>query len=200
MLKELSEVAPTSVLLAFLLWAGLSYFVTGPEISERVAVFDYIPKCKEDIALQAEQQEREILAQYDSNDAGRRQAAQQLGGLNQLFNNPMGDRSYGNFIRKYGTNPIDVLTGGAMTRAQTQLQESLNEQRRIAAETARNYREKVISTAGDQCSCRAKMAFLESQTDWALFTGTFGVIRPNGVENFGSTMAIQANICAQRVG
>lgn len=200
MLKELSEIAPTSVLLAVLLWAGLSYFITAPEISERVAVFDHIPACKESIAVAAANQERQMLSQYDGNDAGRQQAAQQLGNFNQLLNNPLGDRNYGNFINKYGTNPLDALTGGAISRAQNNLQSTLNAQRKAAEEAARNYREKILSTADDQCSCRAKMAFLENQSDWALFTGTFGLIKPNGVENFGANMAIQANTCAQRVG
>lgn len=200
MLKELSEVAPTSALLALLLWAGLSYFITAPEISERVAVFDHIPACKESIAVAADSEVRKLLAQYDGNDAERQQAANQLGSFNELLNNPMGDSNYGNFINRYGTNPLDALTGGAISRAQDALQERIDAQRKAAQEAARNYKEKILSTANDQCSCRAKMAFLENQKDWALYTGTFGLIKPSGVENFGANMAIQANTCAQRVG
>ena len=31
MLKALSEVAPTSVIIAIILWAGIAYFITAPE-------------------------------------------------------------------------------------------------------------------------------------------------------------------------
>ena len=194
MLKALSEVAPTSVLIAIMLWAGLSYFVTAPEISTRIARADYTPACEAGVATMAQTTAQDILRESGTNTARNDQAAQGIGQMNDLLNN-----TYGDFTRQYGTNPFDALTGGAFSRTQNQLESKARAQREQVAAAAAQARETILSSAPTQCSCQAKLAFLENRTDWAMFTGSFGLITPETVADFGGSMAMQRTACFQRV-
>ena len=194
MLKALSEVAPTSVLIALLLWAGISYFITAPEIATRVARADYMAGCENSVASSAQATAQKIILESGGNIATNDQAAQGMGQINDMLNN-----SYGDFASKYGTNPFDAITGGALSRAQRQLEDNAQAQRERLAATAKQARDAILATAPTQCSCQAKLAFLENRTDWALFTGTFGLIEPEPVADFGGSMAMQKTTCLQRV-
>ena len=194
MLKALSEVAPTSVLIAIILWAGISYFITAPEIATRVARADYMAGCENGVASSAQATAQKIILESGGNIATNDQAAQGIGQINELLNN-----SYGDFASQYGTNPLDAITGGALSRAQRQLEDNAQAQRERLAATAKQARDAILATAPNQCSCQAKLAFLENRTDWALFTGTFGLIEPEPVADFGGSMAMQKTTCLQRV-
>lgn len=194
MLKALSEVAPTSVIIAAILWAGLAYFITAPEIATRVARADFIADCENGVASSAQAAAQQIIRDSGGNVATNDQAAQGMGQINDLLNN-----SYGDFASKYGTNPFDALTGGALSRAQRQLEGNAQAQRERVAATAKQARDTILATAPSQCSCQAKLAFLENRSDWALFTGTLGLIKPETVADFGGSMAMQKTTCQQRV-
>ena len=194
MLKALSEVAPTSVIIAIILWAGIAYFITAPEISTRVAQADFIVSCEKSVASSTQAAAQQIIRDSGGNNARNDQAAQGMGQMNDLLNN-----SYGDFTRQYGTNPFDALTGGAFSRAQDQLESNARAQRERVAATAKQARDTILATAPTQCSCQAKLAFLENRTDWALFTGTLGLIKPETVADLGGSMAMQRSTCLQRV-
>lgn len=200
MLKELSEIAPTSIFIALALWAGLSYFVAAPEIAARVAHFDYVPQCEANIVANAENALQTQLSQYASDNADREQAAQGVGQINGILNNSFGDSNYSAFMDKYGTNPFDLLTGGALSRMQESLSQKLRTQREEFENRANIAMAKVVETAPSQCACQAKLAFLENRTDWTLYTGSFGLVKPEAVENHGQAMRVQIKTCFGRVG
>lgn len=200
MLKELSEIAPTSIFMALALWAGISYFVAAPEIAARVAHFDYIPRCEADIVAIAETDLDAKLSQYTSENAPREQAAQGLAQMNGLLNNSFGDSNYSAYINRYGTNPFDALTGGALSRMQNSVAEKIRVQREEFENRAELEMQKVAATAPSQCACQAKLAFLENRTDWTLYTGSFGLVKPEAVENHRQAMRAQTRTCFDRVG
>ena len=199
MFKALSEVAPTSIIIAAILWAGIAYFATAPEISTRIARADFIPACEQSVAVKADAAAANILNKFGGQNAQNNQAAQGAAELNRTLNNSFGDSNYSNFINKYGTNPFDILTGGALSRAQQQLENNANQQRQRAVERAQQAKAAILASAPSQCACQAKLAFLENRGDWAIFTGTLGLIKPETVENFGQNMAMQTAVCVQRV-
>lgn len=194
MLKAFSEVAPTSFIIAFMLWAGISYFITAPTIANRIAQADFIPACEGGVASAAQSAAQGIVQGAGEEDAIKEQAVQGMGQVNTLL-----DNAYGDFTRQYGTNPFDALTGGALSRAQNQLDINLRAQRERVASAAEQERTRILASAPSQCSCQANLAFLETRTDWTLFTATFGIIEPATVENFGGSMAMQRTTCQQRV-
>jgi hypothetical protein len=199
MFKALSEVAPSSVIIAFMLWAGIAYFATAPEIATRMARADFIPACEQNIGTKADAMAQETLLEFGGQNALNNQAAQGAAEMNRLLNNSFGDSNYGNFVDQYGTNPFDLLTGGALSRAQRQLEDQAKGQRQRAIARAQQAKAAILASAPSQCACQAKLAFIENRTDWALFTGTLGLIKPESVENFGQNMAMQTAVCSQRV-
>lgn len=194
MLKALSEVAPTSAIIAVILWAGIAYFITAPEISTRIAQADFKASCEQAVASTAQRTAQEVIQNSGGSIAQSDQAVQGMAQMNDLLNN-----SYGDFARQYGTNPFDALTGGALSRTQRQLESNARAQRERVASMAQQARDTILASAPSQCSCQAKLAFLENRTDWALFTGTFGLIEPETVADFGGSMAMQRTTCLQRV-
>ncbi len=194
MLKALSEVAPTSAIIAVMLWAGIAYFITAPEISTRIAQADFKQSCEQAVASTAQRTAQQVIQNAGGSIATNDQAMQGMGQLNDLLNN-----SYGDFTRQYGTNPFDALTGGALSRTQRQLEANARAQRERVAAQAQQARDTILESASSQGSCQAKLAFLENRTDWALFTGTLGLIEPETVADFGGSMAMQRTTCLQRV-
>lgn len=194
MLKALSEVAPTSAIIAVMIWAGIAYFITAPEISTRIAQADFRQACEQAVASSAERTAQQVIQNSGGSIATNDQAMQGMSQLNELLNN-----SYGDFTSQYGTNPFDALTGGALSRTQRQLENNARAQRERVASMAKQAREAILASAPAQCSCQAKLAFLENRTDWALFTGTLGLIEPESVADFGGSMAMQRSTCLQRV-
>lgn len=87
MLKALSEVAPTSVLISIFFWAGLSYFVTAPEISTRITRADYTPACEAGVASMAQTAAQQILQDSGADNARNDQVAQGIGQMNEMLNN-----------------------------------------------------------------------------------------------------------------
>ena len=176
-----------------------AYFATAPEISTRMARADFIPACEKSIGVKAEAVAQKALLEFGGQNARNNQAAQGAAEMNRVLNNSFGDSNYGNFIDQYGSNPFDILTGGALSRAQRQLEDNANAQRQRAVARAQQVKAAILASAPSQCSCQAKLAFIENRTDWALFTGTLGLIKPESVENFGKNMTMQTTVCSQRV-
>lgn len=187
MLSILTDTLPKPVLAGAVLWAGVSYFLTGPEAASRIARADFVPVCEADIktlTMQAGDARLRALPK-PSLDPMREHAADTV---RRLQNNP-----FMNQLRMMGGGMGDMLgIDGAANAALAQMEQAKRTAKaaydqareRIKAETAGN-----IAKAGDVCSCVADMAIRETLSDWAIYAGTVTLFQPSSLKNFAQVMA-----------
>jgi len=187
MLSIFTDSLPKSVVAGVALWAGVSYFVTGPEAGARVARADFLPVCEANF---------KHLAQT--------MGAQRLRALPEPSFDPMQDMA-AEHVKRLRDNPfmmqmrqmsggmgdlfgIDQMADAALEQmgaAKRQAQRAYREARaRIERETAGT-----IAKAGDVCSCVVNAAIQETRTEWAIFAGSLTMIAPQPVKTFDQTMA-----------
>lgn len=192
MLKELPELAPTSVIIAAIAWGGLSYFITGPEIAARIARADYLPRCERTVSEVVERGYHE-----EAEGLSRQSDAETVA--------PM----LGDYVDRMGksfpeqTAFLDMITGGTWSMALDMPRQAAIEAQKArdqARAALRRRAEAAIANAPDQCSCQVRAALAESQTDWALYAGSFGLIEREQVTEFPGLMSSHTRTCAERIG
>ena len=97
---------------------------------------------------------------------------------------------------------FDRLSGGALSRAMRQAEEAerrAREARNRARRVLEQRRDAAIDSAPDQCACQVTAALNDSRSDWAIYAGTFGIVKQDGVKNFPALMRSNARMCAERV-
>jgi len=185
MLKDFADIAPKAVLAAALLWGGSHYLLIGPDVAARIARADYLPACEQNyqamVARAADARTRAVL-QPQTHIEQDMAAAQ----LDALRSSP--------FMQQLGVfgGSGDILGLGQMSdMAMSQLHAQKQMARdaydatvaKIKAQTATD-----LAQSGTICGCVADAAIEESRTEWAIFSGTLGLIRPAPVRDFDDQM------------
>ena len=189
--NQLVEIAPAGAVVAAVAWGGLSYTITGPELAYRTANADYIEDCKENLATNIAATFDKHIAAASSPTKTEQQSAAAAPMINQMFG------QYGDQMAF-----LDMLTGGAYSQTMQITQDAARqarEAREQAAAAIKRQRDTAIATAPDQCSCQIAAALNETRSDWAIYAGTFGLLKNDGVTNFASAMRANARMCAERV-
>lgn len=187
MLSIFTDSLPKSVVAGVALWAGVSYFITGPEAGARVARADFLPACEANFKNLAQTMGEQRLRALPepSFDPMQEHAADTV---RRLQNNRFMTQ-----LRMMGGEMTDLfgLDGAAkaalaqMELARTTARHAYDQARaRIKEETAGT-----IAKAGDVCSCVANAAVADTRTEWALFAGSLTLIEPAPIKNFAQTMA-----------
>lgn len=183
---SLGSLLPRSAVAGIALWGAAHYFVAGPAIASRIAVIDHLPQCEADIkklALDAGRRRAEALPPPSSDPAQDFAADQlrllrdnplmreleELGGLGDLFG--MGDA-------------LDAVTQGREHARQAAKQAYDTAIKRLEEQTASR-----LAVSGSICSCLAGEAIAQGRAEWAIFTGTLGLVRPTPVSDFGAEIA-----------
>lgn len=177
------DIVPKAAVPAVLGTAAFAYLVAGPEIAARVAQVDHLPGC-----------EREIAASIAAGAATRREATERpaldpakeaaAAYLRQLQSSPL----FGE-MRKHplgGLMGLDLMAGTveAYERGKVQAERAAAATRqKVDALTATQ-----LARTGSVCGCMADRAIADTRTDWAIFTGTLGLVRPARIAEFGATM------------
>ncbi|MEM9128329.1 MAG: hypothetical protein AAGA97_01230 [Pseudomonadota bacterium] len=192
MLSRLPEFLPPSAVLAFCAWGGLSYFVTGPELASRIARADYVQACEANLAQSIERSFAE-----DAQELNRRTEAETTAPLIS---------DYAEQLRRHFPEQslaLDMLTGGVLSMAldapkamARQAQAARDQARQALKERA----QEAIAAAPNNCACQMRSALSESQSDWALYAGTLGLVESESVTAFPALMAQHAGQCAGRLG
>jgi len=191
MIKELSEIAPISAVFAVAVWAGLSYFVIGPEAATRIAQADYIEECKTNLVatIRATSQEQEQAFNQPTNFENQSaQASAAWSGLQSQY----GEQ----------TQLLDMFTGGGFSRTiqiQNEVANRAQQARDDARELIRARAERAAQTAPDQCSCQVQAALGESRSEWAMYVASFTLIEQEKVTGFPTLMRVNARYCSERV-
>lgn len=186
MLKEFSDIAPKTAVAALLLWAGANYVLIGPEVAMRVARADHVPACERDVsALIAKAgSERAQSLPLPSFDAQGEFAMEQL---EAFRNNPMMEqlRILGGGTDLFG---MDGMANSAARQYHQTKQAAKDAYERglarIKEETATE-----LGKAGSVCGCLADAAIADTRTEWAIFSGSLGLIRPAPLKSFDARMA-----------
>ena len=178
MLKELLETIPAGVVVAFAGWAGLSYLLGG-EIGSRILLVDHAPICEANFGNWiAEAAEKKVAAiRTPQIDPSADIAAARL---KQITNSPMFES-----LRESG---LDALIGiGAQTDLVLDIHAAAKEQ---AASAYRRAIEAIeaetviqVGKSGRVCECIASDLLGKTRTEWAVFTGTVGVVRPSRISD-----------------
>ena len=195
MLKEFSDIAPKAAVAAALMWAGANYALIGPEVAMRVARADHVPVCERDVAalIAKAGSERAKSLPLPSFDPQRELAMEQL---DAFRNNPMMNqlRAMGGGVDLFG---MDRLASGAARQYHDAKQAAQDAYARglarIKEETATE-----LGKAGSVCGCLADAAIANTRMEWALFSGSLGLVRPAPLKNFEARMADahRAGACA----
>ena len=161
------------VLVAGLIYAGASYFVTGPLIGERmIAKSDWSQSCEVSLAAQIETQRTppKIIPKTDCSSLLGRWMPE-LNRLCQQYGNP-----------DFGGPTVEVLR-----QQESQRQEA--EARRLA---------QVAANSGSRCSCATAVFVEEQRVSLALYAGSGRLITPAPIQNLKSslTTALHAPLCA----
>lgn len=187
MLSILTDTLPKPVLAGAALWAGVSYFLVGPEAATRIARADFVPVCEANIktlTMQAGDARLRALPKPSLNPMQEHAADT----VRRLQNNP-----FMNQLRMMGGGMGDLFgIDGAANAALAQMEQARRTAKaaydqaraRIKAETAG-----ALAKAGDVCSCMADAAIAQTRTDWAIYAGTITLFQPAALKNFGQAMA-----------
>lgn len=198
MLNNLSDIAPKAVIAAAFLWAGASYLFIGPEVASRVVRADFIPLCEANFRSAAAKAGEQLLSslQKPALDAGKEIAVSQM---RQFRSDPlMGE------LNRMG---LGGLLG--IDRAMNMVETQYDQQKQAALETYNRAVDRIkqetatrLGAAGSVCGCLADAAVADTRTEWAVFAGTLGFIRPAPVRSFDARMAQmqQTGRCAGKAG
>ncbi len=179
-------ILPKSLIAGAVIFGGVHYFAIAPVIASRVVAVDHLPTCTADIkstAIAAAKRRAEELPSPKS-DPGRDIAAKQL---RRLMDNPLMRElnDMGGLGDVLGLGETTDLLLGDYERGRQAAQEAYQSSvERLKSETATN-----LAQAGSVCGCLADAAISDTRTQWAIFTGTFGLIRPAPLVDFGRRMS-----------
>lgn len=187
MFSILTDTLPKPVLAGAVLWAGVSYFVTGPEAASRIVRADFRPVCEanfENMAMETGEARLRALP-MPSVDPMENYAVDTV---RRLQNNPFMTQ-----LRMMGGEMADMFgLDGAANAALAKIEQA----RRTAKAAYGQARERIeaetvsmVAKAGDVCGCVADAAIAQTRTDWALYAGSMTLIAPAPVATFGQTMA-----------
>lgn len=186
MLSIFTDSLPKPVLAAAALWAGLSYFITGPEAGTRIARADYLPVCEAGFSQLVADAGAERLRTLPVPALDPMQE-HTLSQVQRLQNNPFMDQlrgMSGGMGDIFGIGEAADAAMAQMNHARRAAQEAYDFAReRIEQETANS-----IARAGDVCGCVVAAAIAQSRTEWALYAGTLTVIEPAPVKDFAQEM------------
>lgn len=179
MLKNIADIIPKELLLAGVAYGALSYFVAGPELFARVARADYIPVCMaehRDRALSSAKEQAKELS-HPRADPEALVAEHQL----RVFkNNPaMQELERSGLATLLG---LDMAIDLAFAQIEAKRQAALAVIERQRAEIERATRLR-LDQSGNLCICAAEQAFDDARAAWAVFAGTFGLVRPEPVRS-----------------
>ena len=192
MMKELTEIAPISAVVAVAVWGGISYFVTGPEAATRIAHADYMEQCEANLVSTIQAASREQEQAVSRTTRVENESAQANSAWNSM------QSQYGEH-----TQFLDMITGGGFSqtiRIQTDAARRARQAREDARAAIRARAERAAATAPDQCACQVQMALGESRSEWAMFVATFTLVQQEKVSGFPALMRVNARYCAERIG
>lgn len=185
MLSIFTDTLPKSVLAGGLLWAGVSYFASGPELASRVSRADHVPACEanfKDMAARAGEERLQSLP-MPSLDPMQELAISQV---KRFANNPLLNQ-----LRGLGGGRGDLFgigeTADATLRQIEHARRAARQAYERSFEAIRQQTVTNLAKAGDLCSCVADAAIGQTRTEWAIYAGTLTLINP--VKNFGERMA-----------
>jgi hypothetical protein len=190
MFNAFTDFVPKEVAFSLIAYAAFSYFVSGETMASRVAMADHVPGCQANIAEEirrATQAEIAALSTPGERAANTNEANAFLGMLR-------GHEVY---------EGLDILTGGSFTY----LEGEIARQRRAAQQSYERAQAELranaqarIDAAPDMCGCMARSAYEATRTEWAVFTGSLGIISPESVNSYGDEMRRHGAACLSREG
>ena len=190
MMRELSEIAPISVVFAIAVWGLISFFITGPEMATRIAHADYVASCESSLIATVAANVREQERKIDQPTEAERQAS-----ATQDYYNRM-EQKFPDHVRF-----MDLMSGGGFSQTVevgNQVAAQVKTTRQQAKEAIRERAARAAEEAPNQCACQVQAALGESRTEWALFAATLTLVEQENVSNFPAVMRSNSRFCAER--
>lgn len=192
MLDKLSEIAPKALVVSGLALGVLSYTVTGPELASRIVRADHLPKCEagysEEVKRLAEAEIQKLVLPVP--DARKEAAVRQLRELQSIP-----------FLKFMERHPMAGVYTGQVDTAMEQYEREKQKAVELYKESVARIRSATathLGRAGNFCGCLGDAAIEETRTEWAIFAGTFGLIRPAKIADVDVLLARQRakGLCA----
>lgn len=184
-----TEIAPPALLAAAIAWAGAHYFVVGPNLAERVVRADHLAICETNFRTMIKTAGEDRLASVPlpTLDPAQTQAiAQAKRVLNSPAVNMLREMS-GGTEQLFGLD-IDGSVREAVRRVE-EAQRAAELAYRHSIDRIRAETETVLGAADDVCTCLGGAAIGETRTEWAIFSGSLGIVQPAPLASFAAKMA-----------
>lgn len=125
-------------------------------------------------------------------------SVQGLSLFNSILGQSFGDSAYQNYIDKYGTNPFDALTGGALSKAPGTLGKIVSSNKQEELTKLTSLQQNLLDKSKGTCSCQFQKAFDKSHVSWTMLSASFGAIRPTAISksNFYNIADTNLNSCS----
>ena len=197
---NLGGILPKTLVIAALAYGSFAYFLSGPFVAERVVRADHLPACAAAVRTLAAQGGAARIGALPppAAETTRERAAARLRALrNSPFMQGLKELG-GDLSTMLGVDDMMDLAmepeGGGVAAAKQAYQDALGQ---IRAETATR-----LAAAGDVCGCAADAAIAETRTEWAIFAGSFSLVRPAALDGFDARLLRlqQAGACAAPEG
>lgn len=197
MLKETSELAPRAIIFGALIWGSLSYFVAGPEIASRVAETDFLPACQVTVGKRVERAMAEqAVAVTGSRPSGAADAYMRR--LEAMRDSPiMQDAQTQQMMAVLG---LDTMVDAGVEEYNARKEQAEAAYKASVAELEDAASTSLARTNG-ACGCAADFAIAETRTEWAVYVGTVGLIRPKRLDQFDAIIgqAVDRGECVYRM-
>lgn len=178
----LTEVAPKALLVGLGLWAAANWVFIGPEVGKRIIVGDgHLAMCEQGYgeAMMAAAEQAIASIPSPQPDPQREAAARSL---RQMQFSPMGQ------IFRLGEMQTGISVSDTLSAYEAEKSQAVAAYNQMV-ETVRERTQVRIESAGDFCGCVLTETVSTAQNDFAIFSGTFGVFRPNRLSDLDGLMA-----------
>jgi hypothetical protein len=187
MLNIPTDTLPPALVAAALAWAGSHHFVVAPVMAERIVAADHLPVCEDNVrAMIASAGETRLKDVPPPRIDGQAELAMRQIEIwrNAPILQSMREMA-GPMAEAFG---IDQAAGYAMQRyadTKRRAQETYTATlARVKAETAAE-----LGAAGDRCACLGEKAIDDTRTEWAVFSGSLGLVELAPLPGFTARMA-----------
>lgn len=188
MLEQLASLAPKEMLAGGFVLFVLHYAAIAPELAIRVVRADHMETCRAEFQKQVAVDTKDRLGEVSvpSDETANNLA---VGQLSRLQTDPLFQSLLEMSGELGGVLGIDRTVQFAHQRAEQARRASQEAYEKDLARVRRDAQSR-LQSAGEICGCIASAAIAKTRIDWAIFSGSFGLVRTDAIADFGQQMAM----------
>ncbi len=182
MFSQIGEIAPKALIIGGLCWAGANWAFLGPELGSRtLRANGHLQVCERGFSqsvMAAAKEEASKIPQPTA-DPEKEMAAQ---AMRDMMRSPLGNLM--NMATQHTGLSVDTAIG-----AYEQQKRLARQAYERAVQAAKDRTTARLIHAADFCECVAAEAVSQAQNEFALYSGTLTIFKPNRIKDLNVLMA-----------